>query len=76
MVSVWGSVRSRVGEKPHFAGHRVADISFRRGWVKCDCGAEFKVKIEPEAPVEIGHDALAAVFAAHRKSMGVAGKAH
>ena len=60
----------------HLQGHRVGGISLKKGWVKCDCGAEFKVKIEPEAPVEIGHDALAAVFAAHRKSMGVAGKAH
>ena len=57
-----------MGEKPHFAGHRVADLSFRRGWVKCDCDAEFRIPLHPELPVEVGHDALEAAFRAHRKA--------
>jgi len=57
-----------MSNKSHFSGHRIEDISFQRGWVSCGCGAEFKVKIEPEEPIEIGREALAAVFWAHRKA--------
>jgi hypothetical protein len=55
-------------DKPRLAGHRVLDISFRKGWVECDCGERFKVKIDPDLPKGDGHDALAAVFSAHRKA--------
>ncbi len=54
-------------DKPRLVGHRVLDISFRKGWVECDCGKRFKVKIDPELPVAVGHEALAAVFAVHRR---------
>ena len=57
-----------MGEKPHFAGHRVADISFRRGWIECDCGEQFQVAIVPDLPIAIGHAALAAVFLEHRRA--------
>jgi hypothetical protein len=63
--------RSTIPDKPRFTGHRVVGISFKKGWVECDCDEEFTVKIEPELPVEIGHNALAAAFAAHRKAEAV-----
>ena len=44
----------------------MADISFRKGWVQCDCGQEFTVTIDPDLSI-IGQEALAAVFWAHRK---------
>jgi hypothetical protein len=48
----------------------VEEISFRRGWVRCDCSAEFTVTIDPFA-LYIGHEALAAVFWAHRKEEAI-----
>lgn len=59
-----------MGSKPHFVGHRVEDISFKRGWVKCDCGLELRVAVDPD-PAIISHDALAAASAAHRKEEAV-----
>jgi hypothetical protein len=59
-----------MGNTGHFPGHRVEEISFRRGWVRCGCGMEFTVTIDPFA-LYVGHEALAAVFWAHRKEEAV-----
>ena len=61
-----------MGNTSHFAGHRVADVSFQRGWVKCDCGKEFTVTLDPDLLIS-GQEALAETFGLHRR--GEAAKA-
>ena len=51
----------------HLAGHRIDALSFREGWVLCECGAKFTIELHPDLPPEYGHDALAAIFVRHRK---------